>query len=358
LLFLELLNAGNMIITEEARIDKIIIHKVGNKQLEEGLFIANTTIDIKEELKPALLNYLLSSFNSNEYYNFSHESDVQLNEAFSFTNSIFENPGLFIEKSKNLAQHLYNCSLHPKVKEGEFYVVYFNQLIIDGEEVDAIGLFKSEIKETFLKINQAGEGFALQAEDGINLNKLQKGCLIFNSEHEKGFVLSIVDNLKKGNEAGYWKDAFLQVRPREDDYFQTKNVMTMYKDFVTEQLPAEFEISKADQADMMNKSMKFLNEKENFDIQDFEDEVIAQPEIKDSFKNYKQKYEEEKQVKINNDFEVSIPAVKKHQKTLKSVIKLDKNFHVYVHGNRQRIVKGYDESTGLNYYQLFFEEEK
>jgi hypothetical protein len=104
--------------------------------------------------------------------------------------------------------------------------------------------------------------------------------------------------------------------------------------------------------------MKFLNEKESFDINDFENEVIEQPEVKDSFKNYRQKYEEEKQVKINDDFEVSLPAVKKHQKAFKSVIKLDKNFHVYVHGNRQRIVKGYDENTGLHYYQLFFEEEK
>lgn len=347
-----------MIITEEARIEKIIIHKVGNKQLEEGLFLANNTIDIDERLKPSLFDYFLSSFKSNEYYNFSHESDIQLNETFSCISKIFENTGNFIEESKNLSQHLYNCSLHPKVKEGEFYVVYFNQLIVDGEEVDAIGLFKSEIKETFLKIKQGENGFALQAEDGINLNKLQKGCIVFNTEQENGFVLSIVDNLKKGNEAGYWKDAFLKVKPRQDDYFQTKNVMTMYKDFVTEQLPAEFEISKADQADMMNKSMKFLNEKESFDINDFENEVIEQPEVKDSFKNYRQKYEEEKQVKINDDFEVSLPAVKKHQKAFKSVIKLDKNFHVYVHGNRQRIVKGYDENTGLHYYQLFFEEEK
>lgn len=42
---------------------------------------------------------------------------------------------------------------------------------------------------------------------------------------------------------------------------------------------------------------------------------------------------------------------------LKSVIKLDKNFHIYVHGDQHKIVKGMDPKTGLNYYQLFFRDE-
>ena len=39
----------------------------------------------------------------------------------------------------------------------------------------------------------------------------------------------------------------------------------------------------------------------------------------------------------------------------KSVIKLDKNFHIYVHGNRELIEQGEDEKG--KYYKVYFKEE-
>ena len=60
---------------------------------------------------------------------------------------------------------------------------------------------------------------------------------------------------------------------------------------------------------------------------------------------------------VPDSFGISDSAIKKQSRNFKSVIKLDKNFHVYVHGDTKRIKKGVDPETGLNYYQLFFEEE-
>ncbi|MDR0687903.1 MAG: nucleoid-associated protein, partial [Prevotellaceae bacterium] len=57
-------------------------------------------------------------------------------------------------------------------------------------------------------------------------------------------------------------------------------------------------------------------------------------------------------------FGISEAAVKRQARVLKSVIKLDKNFHIYVHGRREYITRGYDEKTGLHFYQLFFREEE
>jgi hypothetical protein len=39
------------------------------------------------------------------------------------------------------------------------------------------------------------------------------------------------------------------------------------------------------------------------------------------------------------------------------VIKLDKNFHIYVHGNRELIEKGYDEVLQKHYYKIYFDQE-
>ncbi|MES1226514.1 MAG: nucleoid-associated protein, partial [Bacteroidota bacterium] len=48
---------------------------------------------------------------------------------------------------------------------------------------------------------------------------------------------------------------------------------------------------------------------------------------------------------------------KKQAKVFKSVLKLDKNFHIYIHGRRDLIEKGIDEITGKKFYKIYFEEE-
>lgn len=50
-----------------------------------------------------------------------------------------------VKQANNLARHLYEQSIHPNIKIGEFYVVLLEGCEIDGEETSAIGLFKSEV---------------------------------------------------------------------------------------------------------------------------------------------------------------------------------------------------------------------
>ena len=68
-------------------------------------------------------------------------------------------------------------------------------------------------------------------------------------------------------------------------------------------------------------------------------------------------HEEEFDVPLSGGFEISGQAVKKQNSSYKTVLKLDKNFHVYIHGDRQLIEQGFDESKGMKYYTLFFKEE-
>jgi len=177
-------------------------------------------------------------------------------------------------------------------------------------------------------------------------------------EKEKGFIVSSVDKTSKAEEARSWMDDFLRVKQREDEYFQTENVIKMYKDFVVKELPNEYQVTKADQADMINKSKKFFKEADNFQLEDFTEKVLETPELIDSFNNFKKSYESENDIQISNEFDISESAVKKQSRVFKSVIKLDKNFHIYVHGNRDYIVKGFDQQTGLQFYQVYFNEEK
>ena len=341
----------------ESSMEALALHKVGNKSADEGVVISDKLLEVSEVVKPLLLQYFLSPFRSEELYNLSHPSELELNEVYHYASAIFGDPGCLLEQSQHLAQHLYRQSTHPKIRNGEFYVVFFENCCINDETVNAIGLFKSESRETYLKIYPVSGSFEIGHEDGININKLDKGCLIFNTSREEGYVVAIVDNLNKGSEAQYWRDDFLQVTPCADDYHNTRTVMNLCKKFVTDKLPQEFEVSRADQADMLNRSMKFLKENESFEMEEFNEQVLSAPAIINSFSEYKNQFRNEHDLDIPENFQISESAVKNQSRYMKSVIKLDKNFHIYIHGEKQMVEKGYDEVKQLNYYKLFFKEE-
>ncbi|MDR1973973.1 MAG: nucleoid-associated protein [Bacteroidales bacterium] len=347
-----------MIYCENSAIENIAIHIVGNKINNDFFKPAKNGLKINKIDKSTLVYYFVSPFlKSNEYFNFYHDIDINMNEVFACVNKIFDNPNFLLEQSVNLAKHLYEQSTHPKIKGGEFYTVYFKDCIIDGETVDAVGLFKSENKDTFLKVFPSGDGFEIESEKGININKLDKGCLIFNMEREKGYVVAVVDNTNKGVEAQYWIDDFLHVRQRKDEYYNTQNVLSLCKDFVKNELPQQFEnVSKADQIDLLNKSVKFFKEKDNFNLEEFANEVIEQPDVIKSFTEYKSAYVQEHELEIADNFTISDSAVKKQARVFKSVIKLDKNFHIYIHGNRELIEQGTDEN-GRKFYKIYYKEE-
>lgn len=346
-----------MISTEQIEIQHIALHHVGNKLNEEGIRFSKTELRTDDTINDLLLTYFLSPFKSDEYYNLYHDSDINLNEVYSYISEIFDNPENLFTYSVSIAKHLYEQSVHPKVKGGELYIVYFRDCIVDGVTMDAVGLFKSETKEPFLKVNPEQDGYSIESETGINIHKLDKGCLIFNTERENGFLVSVVDNLNKSGEAQYWIDHFLHVRPHNDEYFQTKNILSICKSFVVGKFSEQFDVSKADQADLLNKSVKFFKENENFDLDDFSNQVMQAPDVISSFKSYRTEFEVEQGLELNDNFGISTAAVKKQSRVFKSVIKLDKNFHIYVHGDHEQIVKGFDPVSGMNYYQLFFKEE-
>lgn len=337
-------------------IKSIIIHYVGNKTIEEGVIMSSSVANLSSGIKEHLGNILVSQFKTDGYCSFFHESKLELNEVFSFVSKVFENPKLIVEMSSNLAKHLYIHSDHPKIKGGEFYTVYFKDCIVDGDTVDAVGLFKSENKDTFLKVLREGGNFNLESEQGINIKKLDKGCLIFNKERENGYVVAVVDNTNKGIEAQYWIDDFLHVRQRKDEYANTQNVMAMAKNFVTKELPKEFEVSKADQIDLLNKSLQFFKEKDTFDLDDFAHEVIEQPAVIESFRNYKKNYESENDVTIDDSFSISNNAFKKQQRSYKRVIRLDRKIQIIIDGNRDHVEQGEDERG--KYYKVYYREEE
>jgi len=339
----------------DAQIEAISIHWIGNKAGDEGIIVSKTNIRIQSELSNLMTHYFVSGFKQQEFYQLFHDTDLKYNEVFDFISDIFDKPDIAHEQSVNLAKHLYEQSTHPKIKGGEFYVVYFKDCKIDGKTIDAVGLFKSENKDTFLKVYPSGDGFKIESQQGVNINKLDKGALIFNTDKENGYIVAIVDNTNRGAGANYWIYDFLHVRQRKDEYYNTQNMMALAKNFVLKELPKTFDVYKTDQAELLNKTTKFFKANDTFDIKEFANEVIAQPEVIDSFNQYKDSYSKERDIEFSDSFRISDTAVKRQARAFKSVIKLDTNFHIYIHGDRQLIEQGEDNKG--KFYKVYYKEE-
>lgn len=343
---------------DNVQLEQVIVHKVGNPSRGEQLKLSANALTLNDELvKSMLTKYFLGAFNENEHYHFTHLSDVGLNEVYNYATNIFEDKKSLAKQSALLANFLYNKSTHVKVKEGELYVATFNDVPFGNDFINAVGIFKSETKEAFLKVFEHGENWEVISEEGININKLDKGCLIFNTNKEDGYVVCIVDATNKNQDAQYWVKDFLQVEPYADNYHNTNKYMDMCRLFITNDYVDKFDVNKTDQIDMMNRSAEYFKTKEQFSLNEFTEEVMHHPEVVDSFVQFKKNYEVSKQFPLEDEFDIDLAAVKKQSKVFKSVLKLDKNFHIYIHGRRDMIEKGYDEVTGKKFYKLYFDEE-
>jgi 37-kD nucleoid-associated bacterial protein len=343
---------------DNVQLEQVIVHKVGNPSRGEQLKLSVNPLTLNDELvKSMLTKYFLGAFNENEHYHFTHLSDVGLNKIYNYVSSIFNDSKSFRQQSALLAQFLYSKSTHIKVKEGELYIASFKDVPFGNDFINAIGIFKSETKETFLKVFEHGESWEVIGEEGININKLDKGCLIFNSNKEEGYVVCIVDATNKQQDAQYWVKDFLQAEPYADSYHNTSKYMDMCRLFITSDYADKFEVNKTDQIDLLNRSAEYFKTKEQFSLQEFTEEIIHYPEIADSFVQFKKNYEVSRQFEMDDAFDINLSAVKKQAKVFKSVLKLDKNFHIYIHGRRDLVERGYDEISGKHYYKLYFEEE-
>jgi hypothetical protein len=90
-------------------------------------------------------------------------------------------------------------------------------------------------------------------------------------------------------------------------------------------------------------------------MEEFNHEVMEYEDVIEKFTEYKSHYAKEHEVEIADSFAISESAVKKQSRIFKSVIKLDKNFHIYVHGDRNLIEQG-EDSKG-KFYKVYYQEE-
>ncbi|NND31813.1 MAG: hypothetical protein HKN76_04425 [Saprospiraceae bacterium] len=339
----------------DVKIEAIAVHQVGDKSLKEPLVMSHVLLEPPVEQVVHLKSFFLDHFRGQEFYNFALV-DGSPSRISYITESIFNDPESLLSNSCEVARLLYGLTESDLLENGLLYMCHISNVINQDEIIDAIGMYFCPLDDSFITVNDLESQPLLTFSSGTYLGKQDMACLIYNTERELGYKVDVIDKSKKARDGQLWKEHFLRLKPAEDDFFLTSQVMGLTKSFVEHQLPSEFEIEKKDQMEYLDRSINYFKNQDHYSQQEFADEIFADSHIAQSFGQYKHQYEEDHDVQIQPEFDLNEYAVKKQARIFKSVLKLDRNFHIYIHGDRSMIVKDTDEQ-GRKFYKLYYEKE-
>jgi hypothetical protein len=350
-----------MINLYSAHIASLSIHRVGNKSKNEPLLLSEEIYKTNDEITPLLKEFFLKPFRDKEenYFQFGNEVDLEFNELYKLASEIFADPESIHENSKKITRHLYDQSMHQHIKSGEVYVAFLDNLQIDNEKVNGIGIFKSELKQDFLQFSETESQLEAFLQQGVSLNKLDKGCLIFDVKKEEGYKILSVDSNRY--DARYWLESFLGVDACNDDNFKTKKYLKFCQDFAKDVvLPAE---DKKQEVLFMNRAVNHFAKNDNFLESAFINEVIDNPDLIPEFNHYKNEKSPKYSIEDLTTFPIANTAVTAARKKIKNVINLDTNIQIKLdfinpESAEKFVEKGWDEEKQMYYYLVYFNKEQ
>lgn len=348
-----------MISFSSVRIQHLAIHRVGNQHREEPNFISESLTDLNEDMEEVMTKYFLKPFaQATENYHFTDATDLSHNEMFGLSNDVFINSESLLDASKRIVNLLYEQSNHPHIKTGDVFVVYFKDLFYQEHNREAIGVFKSENKTSFLKLLSGTSSLALTKDSGISLSKLDKACLIVDENKDDGYRVLTLDN--NSYDAAYWKEQFLGIDFIQDDNYNTKQYVDLVKGFAEEVVADQS--SGKEEIDFLNHSVNYLQNQETVNIENFKDDIFADPIQKNAFTEYQRHYESTNDVEIADEFNLAPDILQQQKRKIKDSIKLDTNIQIKLDFNNpessdQFIEQGFDSERGMSYYKVYFNRE-
>lgn len=352
-----------MIDLSKAEIRCLAVHLVGNKLRQEGVKFSNKETPIEgERLQELLFQHFLKPFiKVDSLHQFTHESNLAFNEIYVYSKYMFSNPRLFLQTSQEIAKHLYDKSSHPRIRNGEFFMLHISNCTIDGTTTDALGIFKSETKDTYLKIAPQENTYGITLDEGISINRLEKGCLVFNLDVDSGYRVIVIDNLNKnGEEARYWKEQFLRVRELGNDDSVTKRYMGLVTRVIDDSLSNK---NVEDRIRTQLRAMSYFDKNSSFDNEQFTKDIFSEwPNASEEYLERKRTFQDKEGINLPEKFNISRQVVERFKRTTKRTIQLDDSFEIIIKTNEPehltKLIRDFDEEQGMFYYKVYFTSER
>jgi 37-kD nucleoid-associated bacterial protein len=344
---------------ESAVTTGIVLAKVGNPQREEPLQTSREVFRVQEEDQSVLTSLFLKPFKNLVGHRFYHHSSLDQHEMNNCVKAIFESPLGLLERGCDIAKRLYSKSNHPNIKAGDLCVALMDDLEVDGQMVQGICILKAESMVPFLSINAKDGDLQLSTEHGINPEKIDKGCLILNHFPNKGFYAVTFD--RAGAESRFWVREFLGLQAVPDSAFLTNAYADMTVNYLAESAP--WEDSPPEQAcAAVHEAMTYFDDRENFDLQEFEERVLRTPEAVAKFAEHRARVEEAEGQPLETNFEIAPKIVQKAKKRIPSIVRLDTGVEIhlkplFVNQREPVLERGFDETKGMKFIKVYFNQD-
>ncbi len=339
----------------------LVLAKVGHPQRNEPLQTSKEVFKIEEKDQEPLAAIFLKPFKNLSAHRFSHHSSLDQHEMNSCAAAIFAADDGLLEKGCDIAKRLYAKSNHPNIKSGDLCISLVRDIDIDGELIRGLCILKSESVVPFLSISTRDGDLELHTEQGINPEKIDKGCLILDHLASKGYYVLTFD--RTGSDSRFWVRDFLGVVPVTDSPFLTNKYANLAVAFIEKEKKGK--PAAADDTPPWgnsNAAITYFEEKENFSLQEFEDEVLKTPDAKARFAEHRSKIEEEQGHKLDDSFEISKKDVSNVKKKIRSSMKLDTGVEIRlkpaVAAKPDAVLEhGFDEARKMKFIKIYFNED-
>ena len=344
----------------------LVLAKVGHPQRDEPLQTSKEVFKIEEKDQEPLATIFLKPFKNLTAHRFSHHSSLDQHEMNAYAAAIFTADDGLLEKGCDIAKRLYAKSNHPNIKSGDLCISLIKDIDIDGQLTQGLCILKSESVVPFLSISTRDGDLELHTEQGINPEKIDKGCLVLNHLATKGYYVLTFD--RSGSDSRFWVRDFLGVVPITDSPFLTNKYANMAVAFLEKEKkdspkPAGGDDAPPwDTANASREAITYFEEKQNFSLQEFEEEVLKTPEAKAKFAEHRSKVEEEQGARLDDSFEISKKDVTKAKNKIKTVMKLDTGAEIRLKpalaAKPDAVLDyGFDESKKMKFIKIFFNED-
>ncbi|MGR7911025.1 hypothetical protein ACU64V_16535 [Lysinibacillus capsici] len=328
-----------------------------SKLTQYSLHFLSETLILGEEvftqpevmLEAAFTQLAFSKIDVEQQYEFFHESNIALNEVFTYSRAIFEQGSNFLEHSQNIAKHLHSVSQHPNIKSGELFIGLFENCFLLNEAKKIIAIVKIDEKEMFLDVKNEHNQMIVNGVDGINVKKINNMAIIVDMGPDQSPAVYI--KTKRKEDIVYWQERFLKIKAADEHYYKTNLALTECKKFILK----EENYTSTEKLGLLNKTLDYFRNEEEFQVNHYIETVFEQADTtqKDIIINSVKPYETI----------ISDSALEKAEKKYKRKIKLDSNIEIQV--NIQHIDQidelieiGYDEATNRKFYKIYFQDEQ
>lgn len=339
----------------QAKLASSILHYTGQKYSGEAMIACDEPLPSEHEDFADFVAYLFQkNCKEPQKYIFSEAGEKNWQESFQTYNQNKDIAAI----SLSVLRKLHQLTESPSILAGELMVAAFDNVEIDNQNYHAIGFIKTDSMQTFLKCKYKKSDIDLSLESGIMADNIEKSCLFFMSENFSDLFCVVKDRELKNHQQAWWGNDLFGLVPKADKLAYTNSVMQVAKNFMAKEIDKIADISKPEKVELLTKTADYFKETPHYDEKKFVQSVFEeQPELADGFSRFKEATFQDWNLENKTKFDIEEDTAKKQAKIFKSVLKLDKNFHIYIHGNRQLIEKGFDEEKGKHYYKVFFDSE-